>query len=368
MTGATRRALLTAGAGAAAAAFAPPALRLSSAPSSPRLGLWRREGGPRLRGAVFVQRRVYAQLDGPSFLGPGPVGPPVTDAALDRLAEAGANLASWSGPGPFAEQAPFRPDAAIEDHIASWLDRCAERGLYTTLCLRSGPGRSAFAFHPGESWYPAELYDASIWFDAEKQAAWAEMVDWTLRRFGDHPALAGVLAMDEPNASDFDRASIWTGLAGVIARTHQAGSRRAPLLLSPDRWARLEAAEALRRAAGPAPVLITHDYSPWDYTHPAGEDPVFDAAETSPAPGAKFGPAGVLEFGAPRDARGLAAYLEHRIAAYEAAAVNWAAFRWTSGWAAYEQAEGAHALSEDPGALAVLERAFSANTARPGQL
>ena len=365
MTTATRRALMAAAAGAVSAAFAPRGLRISSAGRDPRYLLWSRDGGPRLRGAVFVQRRVYPELDGPSFLGPGPVGAPITDEALDRLAEAGANLASWSGPGPFAEQAPFHVDAAIEDHIAAWLDRCAARGLYTTLCLRSGPGRSAFAFHPGESWYPADLYDASLWFDPEKQAAWAQMADWTLHRFSTHPALAGVLAMDEPNAADFDRASVWSGMAAQIAQTHAGQAGQAPLLLSPDRWARLEAAPALRRAAGTGPVLITHDYSPWDYTHPEQPGAAFIPDQAGPAPGRDLGPAGVLEFGAPRGAPDLSGYLEHRISAYEAAGLNWAAFRWTSGWSVYEQAEGARALSEDRVALSVLERAFAANTVRP---
>jgi hypothetical protein len=96
---------------------------------------------PHLRGAVFSQRRVYADVDGPTFLGPGPVGAPISQAALESLAEAGANLAVWSGPGPLGEGGAHAPDAAIEDHIADWLDRCRAAGLYTVLAFRSGPGR-----------------------------------------------------------------------------------------------------------------------------------------------------------------------------------------------------------------------------------
>lgn len=353
-------------AGLSAGAFAPSGLRLTSRPASSRESLWRREDGPHLRGAVFVQRQVYPELDGPSFLGPGPLGSPVTDAALDSLAEAGANLASWSGPGPFSETAPFEVDPVIEDHIATWLDRCLTRGLFTTLCLRSGPGRSAFAFHPEESWYPARLYDDSLWRDEDKQAAWIRMVVWTLERFGAHPACAGVLAMEEPNGMDLGRPEVWPRMAREIVGACEGRSLGAPLLLSPDRWARLEEADALREAAGPAPVLITHDYSPWRYTHPNGAAHArFDRKSASQAPARRLGAVGVLEFGAPASAPDLTDYLQHRIDAYEAAGLNWAVFRWTSGWTEYEQAEGGRALSEVPGALAVLRTGFAANTVRP---
>lgn len=365
----SRRTLLAAGAGLAGTAFAPAGLRVPVLAEDPRRRLWRREGGPKLRGAVFVERRVYPALDGPTFLGPGAVGPPVSDAALDALADSGANLASWSGPGPFAETAPFAPDPVIEDHIAAWLDRCAARGLFTTLCFRSGPGRSAFAFHPGETWYPADLYDASLWRDTEKQAAWAAMIAWTQARFGAHPALAGVLAMDEPNGIDLGYPSAWLELARAIAADPSSARTGAPLLLSPDRWARLEVADALRRAVGPEPVIVTHDYSPWEYTHPGdGQDIAFDPDNAAPPPPRELGAAAVLEFGARRGAQDLAGYLRHRISAYEGAGLNWAVFRWTSGWPDYEAVEGRRALDQDWVAAAILRAGFEANTVKPGQL
>lgn len=354
-------------------AAAPAELRLDRS----KTWLWRRGAGPHLRGAVFVQRRVYRELDGANFLGDGAVGAPVTDRALDDLAQAGANLACWSGPAPFAETAPFNVDPLIEDHIARWLDRCLDRGLFTVLKFRSGPGRSAFAFHPDESWYPARLYDASIWRDREAQAAWTAMTLWSLCRFGGHPALAGVLAMDEPNGADLGYGGVWPAMAQNIARqSAEAGlDRAAPLLLSPDRWARLEEAQALKDSVGPRPVLITHDYSPWAYTHPGthtathpgGDAPArFDPRQAGPTPARALGPAGVLEFGALGGGVDLAAYLTHRIGAYEDAGLNWSVFRWTSGWQAYESREGRRDMSADPRALSVLRRAFSANIARPG--
>jgi hypothetical protein len=364
----SRRALLGASAGLGLGAFAPNGLRLSSGDDDQRHGLWRRGDGPHLRGAVFVQRRVYRELDGPTFLGPGPLGAPITDAALDRLAASGANLASWSGPGPFGETAPFDFDPVIETHIATWLDRCLARGLFTTLCFRSGPGRSAFAFHPEESWYPARLYDDSLWRDEEKQAAWVRMVEWTFERFGDHPALAGVLALEEPNAFDLGHPDVWPRMAARIANRISGRRFRAPLLLSPDRWARLEQADTLRSAVGSEPVLVTHDYSPWRYTHAEeGAQVRYDRRSAGAVPPRGLGQAGVLEFGAPADLPDLTAYLTDRIAAYEAAGLNWAAFRWTSGWAPYEREQGRRALSENPAALGVLQAAFAANRVRPSR-
>ncbi|MCC5997176.1 MAG: hypothetical protein JJU18_12500 [Oceanicaulis sp.] len=359
--GGTAAGAIMTGAGAAT----PGGLRLTS----PKRALWDMGAGPHLRGAVIVQRRVYRDLDGDTFLGSGPIGAPVTDAALDALAEAGANLISWSGPGPFAETAPFDPDPAVIDHIASWLDRCRARGLYTTLCLRSGPGRSAFAFHPDETWFPARLYDVSVWSDKEKQAAWAAMTAWTLRMFGSHPALAGVVAMDEPNGIDEGRPGVWEPFAARIAGAVAAADadRQTPLLLSPDRWARTAHARDLRAAVGPGPILALHDYEPWEFTHQAAHDRLGFSASLEPLrlPEPDLGAWTMLEFGAVRYAPDLAHYLTDRIAAFESAGANWAAFRWTHGWQPYEAREDSMNLAHSEAAMEVMRRAWSGNVRRP---
>jgi len=69
--------------------------------------------GPYLRGASIHQRRVYPELDGPTFLGPGPVGPPYTKRDFDRLAALGADYVNISHPGPFAENLPFILDTDV---------------------------------------------------------------------------------------------------------------------------------------------------------------------------------------------------------------------------------------------------------------
>ncbi len=362
----TRRAMIGAVGGAAAGAFAPAGLRLSTLN---KRDLWHRTTGPHLRGAVFVQRRVYAQLDGSTFLGRGPFGPPITDQALDHLAEAGANLASWSGPGLFGEAEPFGLDPAVEDHIGQWLERCRARGLFTTLCFRSGPGRSAFAFHPEESWYPAELYDDSVWRDRSKQIAWAEMIAQTLIRFGDHPALAGIVPMEEPNGADLGFAEVWPSLASTIAQRIQSAPSptNTPLLFSPDRWARGEAVEPLRAAIGDTHPVVLHDYEPWRFTHQSEDDPVRYDRQAMSQTGLEdlAGDWSVLEFGAVRHAPGVAHYLRDRIRVWEASGANWAAFRWSSGWASYESTEASMTLNADSRLLPILRQAFAKNRIHP---
>ncbi|GGE37871.1 hypothetical protein GCM10011367_10340 [Marinicauda pacifica] len=351
------------GAGISPALARPDGLRLGSSeePAS-RRALWSVAGGPLLRGAVFAQRRVYPDLDGRDFLGSGPVGAPITDEALSGLREAGANLAVWSGPGPFSEAAPFAPDPAIVAEIETWLARCERQGLYTVLGFRTGPGRSAFAFHPEEVWYPRQLYDDSVWREARKQAAWVEMVDWAAERFGDAPALAGILAMVEPNDD-------WLGLPGrwdAMAERLAEGWRHpgVPLLLSPGGWADMAGADALRRRVGPDPVIVVHSYTPRDYTHQGqGDDVRWDGAELDLPRAA--GDWACLEFGAVNAAPGQDDYLASRIAQFETAGASWAAFAWGNGWPAYEARENAMALRLSPPARTVLGEAFGANRVRP---
>ncbi len=363
-----RRVLSGAGAGlmlAGAAEAVPAGLRISRT----KHDLWTLAGGPHLRGAVIVQRRVYPSLDGGQFLGSGVAGAPVTDAALADLAGAGANLISWSGPGPFAETAPYRVDPAMVDHIGTWLDRCRAHGLYTVLCLRSGPGRSAFAFHPGETWYPAELKDVSVWTRSEARDAWAQMVVWTLREFGGHPALAGVVAMDEPNGFDEGHAGVWEPFAARIAGAVAAADadRVTPLLLSPDRWARTAHAADLRAAVGPGPILALHDYEPWGYTHQGRDERQRFSARESPLdrPDASLGAWAMMEFGAVRYAPDVTDYLHDRITQFEAAGANWAAFRWTHGWRPYEAREDSMTLAHNDQIMALMRRVWARNTRRP---
>ena len=54
-----------------------------------KFSLW--TGPTQLRGANIHQRHVYPELDGPEFMGPGPFGPPYSQADFNRLAEWGVH-------------------------------------------------------------------------------------------------------------------------------------------------------------------------------------------------------------------------------------------------------------------------------------
>lgn len=364
----TRRNLLAGGGAAFGAAFAPPELRLASYNTSrpARMALWDNARGPHLRGAVFAQRRVYRELDGNTFLGPGPLGAPVSQAALDSLAEAGANLAVWSGAGVFAETGRFAIDRAIEDHIGRWLDMCQRAGLYTVIGFRTGPGRSAFAFHPDDDWYPRRLLNNSLWQEEEAQAAWVAMCLHAARSFGSHPSLAGVLAMVEPNGSDLGQPAVWPAMAAAIDRNWPVPAA-VPLILSPDRWARAEALGAMQPVSAHT-VINVHDYAPWDYTH-QGEGAevrlIGDGQDLAEAM-AGYPRWACLEFGAALHAPDTGRYFQTRITALENAGANWAVFRWPSGWSEYERRETGMNVTLSPEAMNALRAAFSRNREHPG--
>ena len=364
----SRRTLLAAGAAALTAAFAPPGLRLASYTTQPasRLALWDNGSGPHLRGAVFVQRRVYNDVDGSTFLGPGPLGAPVSQGALNALADTGANLAVWSGAGLFAETGRFAVDPAIEDHIGRWLEMCQRAGLYTVIGFRTGPGRSAFAFHPDDDWYPRRLLNNTLWRDEEAQAAWVAMCLHAARSFGSHPALAGILAMVEPNGSDLGLPDVWPAMAAALNRSW-AQSSGVPLILSPDRWARAEALGAMQPVSAHT-VINVHDYAPWEYTHQAeGRRVALTGDGTDLARALARQPRWCcLEFGAALHAPDLGRYFQTRIAALEGAGANWAAFRWPSGWDAYERRETGMNVTLSHDAMHALRAAFRQNRLRPG--
>jgi len=107
--------------------------------------LW--TGGTRLRGANIWQRRVYPALDGPTFLGPGPVGPPFIQSDFDNLAALGANYVNISHPGLFTESPPYVLDQDIQDSLDNLLDMIEQANMFAVISARTGPGRSDFTFY-----------------------------------------------------------------------------------------------------------------------------------------------------------------------------------------------------------------------------
>ena len=94
-----------------------------------RMDLWDVETGPHLRGAHIHQRRVYPELDGPNYMGPGLFGPPYTQEDFNRLADWGANVVNISHPGLFTEIPPYVLDEEVQDN----LDRLVEMGVMANM-------------------------------------------------------------------------------------------------------------------------------------------------------------------------------------------------------------------------------------------
>lgn len=328
-----------------------------------RLALWDNATGPHLRGAVIAQRRVYPDIDGPEFLGAGPVGTPVTDAALAALREAGANLLILSHPGTYNHWAPYDHDPLVEDHLNDIVRRCEMAGLYVVIGFRSGPGRSEFTFQRDGAgdWFPAHIINDDVWHSREAQDGWERMWRRTAARFRARSNVAGYMLMVEPNANqaapgpdggdldEWDPARLadrvsgtpadWPALARRLAgavREHDTGT---PILLSPDGYANTAFAHLLDLHSAPGIVLAVHDYAPRDYTHQdRGAARPFQRREGlfAPPQAARWM---MGEFGVARWAPGANRYLSERVSSLERAGAGWAMFRWDSGWRVYEDRE-----------------------------
>ncbi|MHA6289522.1 glycoside hydrolase family 5 protein [Maricaulis sp. CAU 1757] len=401
MTGPSRRAVLAAGAGGSLALLAGAGgaqARLS------KLDLWDNSRGTQLRGAVISQRRVYRDIDGPEFLGPGPAGSPVSDQALRLLARSGANLLVLSHPGICRVAAPYQVDAAMEAHLDDLVERAGRAGLFVVIGFRSGPGRSDFTFHRDSagSWFPASMIDEHVWQSEAAQDGWETMWRRVARRYRGHAHVAGYLLMVEPNANQVargpdggdleewdpqrlaervaDTPADWPRLARRLARAVREEDGETPLLVSPDGYASQRFAGLLDLQAVPGQVLALHDYAPRDYTHQDPDGHIgfapWQAAYVPPA----HTPWMMGEFGVSRWAPRAADYLSQRISSLEAAGAGWAVFRWDTGWRVYEDSENRFnpLYGDQPGAdapdaysplLAALRVAWRANRhVPPGRL
>lgn len=343
-----------------------------------KIHLWDNATGPHLRGAVIPQRRVYPEIDGDTFLGPGPVGAPITDQSLDELAARGANLVLLSYPGVFTEQPPFQPDPAIEDHLARLIERCVSRGLFVVIGFRSGPGRSEFTFHRDSAgdWFPASMINERVWRDVAAQDAWCSMWRDVAQQYSSHHGIAGYLPMVEPNASHVVSQFNWPEFALRMAAAIREADTDTPILLSPDGYANAVYAAELDTGGVSNSVLLLHDYSPYAYTHapPMGAAYFSEASAAIAAPLADRWAIG--EFGVQRWAQDSDLFLRLRLQSLEEQGANSAFFNWPTGWGPYEQVENAwnpfmgtdadnnRRLDGAP-LLRVLQRYWSLNSIRP---
>lgn len=266
----------------------------SPAPSFDKMDLWNLKTGPHLRGANIWQRRVYPELDGPEFMGSGPVGPPATQEDFDRLAALGCNYVNISHPGLFTETPPYRLDKSIQDNLDSLIDMIEQADMFCVISFRTGPGRSEFTFVSEDlgDWFDESYLNDSVWQDQEAQDAWVAMWEYTANRYKDNPVVAGYDLMVEPNSNEtgssyaHDYLDIWDPeefydtYAGTLYDWNQLYPRiiaairirddKTPILVGGNGYSGLEWLSYLKVVKDPRVVYAAHQYAPTQYAFQYG--------------------------------------------------------------------------------------------------
>ena len=351
--------------------------------------LW--TGGTQLRGANIYQRRVYPELDGPYFLGPGPIGPPYTQEDFYRLAAWGANYVNISHPGLFTEEPPYRLDPAVQANLDRLLEMAARAGLFAVITFRTGPGRSEFWAFWGEDtdsdpeggWFDPSYYNNRVWGDRAAQDAWVEMWRYTARRYRDNPIVVGYDLMCEPNSNEvgsyplgepldiWDPGEFHRRFGGTLYDWNQLYPRivaairevdpMTPVLIGGNGYSAVEWLPYLRVLEDPRVVYTVHQYEPFLYTHQPpdssdcrypdhcdvdwdGQPEPFDRGWLEELFAIVDGfvaryrvPVAANEFGLVRWAPGAAAFLRDEMEFFEARGMNYAIWLWESSWAPYER-------------------------------
>jgi hypothetical protein len=384
----------------------------SNAPAaSDKWSLW--TNGTQLRGANIYQRRVYPEFDGTEFLGPGPFGPPYTQADFDRLAALGANYVNISHAGLFTVEPPYQVDEEAVANLDRLLAMIAQADMFAVITFRSGPGRSEFAIIGGGDWLPDGYIIESVWQDAEARAAWAEMWRYTAERYKDHPIVVGYDLMCEPNAnagldiweaeafydqyagSGYDWNAWYPSLVSAIREVDAS----TPILVGGNNYSGVEWLPYLQPVDDAHIVYTIHQYSPHEYTHQDSPDSTrtypgyfdtdyddqpetFDRAwlEGLLSIAADFQSShqavlAVNEYGLERWASGGAEYVRDQMALFEQYGWNYAAWQWHASWPPLAEGDNSFNflfgpdpsnLNEVPNALLqTYQEAWARNTVRP---
>ncbi len=345
-----------------------PAPETAAGHPADKMDLWAH--GTQLRGANVWQAVVIPELDGLEFKGPGPVGPPFTQADFDALAAAGANYVSLSVPGLFTEKSPFQLDPAVQANLDHLLEMVANADLFVTISVRTGPGRSEFGLccdgEPGFEPY----YNDTMWQDAAAQDAWVDMWRTIAARYRDYPNVVGYKLMVEPNSAGllldiYEPDEFYAQYGGTLYDWNQLYPRlvaaiRAvdsdtPILIGGNGWSAVPWLPYLTPVDDPRVVYIIHQYEPQEsYTHQAGTRNSYPGEFDTNGDGtrdsfnrawlgnylqpvadfsAKYGvPVAVDEFGVNRWAPGAAQFMDDQMALFEQMGMNMAFWEWPSGW------------------------------------
>ncbi len=348
-------------------------------PTGDKWALW--NNGTQLRGANVYQRRVYPELDGPTFMGPGPVGPPYVQQDFDDLAALGANYVNISHPGLFTETPPYVLDEAVQANLDNLLAMIAQADMFAVISFRTGPGRSDFTFYwdGAGDWFDAGYLNDTVWQDQAAQDAWAEMWRYTAARYRDNPIVVGYDLMVEPNANEvgadalnaplnvWDPAEFysqyggslydWNQMYPAISDAIRAVDSETPILIGGMGYSAADWLPYLTPTGDPRTVYTIHQYAPTKYTHqePGGADcpaypgqcdvdwddvnEQFDRAwladyltAVTDFQTAHNAPAAANEYGLMRWEPDAAAFMQDQMELFETQGMNYALWAWEPAW------------------------------------
>jgi len=331
-------------------------------------------GKTRLRGANIYQRRVYPELDGPSFMGEGPVGPPYTQKDLNTLAALGANYVNVSHPGLFTETPPYAADKDMVANLDRILSMAAEADMFAVISFRTGPGRSEFSVCCLEEvgdWFDESYLNDTVWTDREAQDAWVEMWQYTAERYRDNPIVVGYDLMVEPNANEvwvdsWDPREFHSEHGGTLYDWNQLHPRIAsevrevdpetPILVGGMGYSAVEWLPFVEPTGVPRTVYVVHQYRPIEYVfqwhdslelgYPAAADLDYDGdaeqfnrrwlddllATVDEFVAEGDVPVAVNEFGVMRWVPGAAEFLADQMDLFEKRGMNHALWSWDPSW------------------------------------
>jgi hypothetical protein len=351
-------------------------------PAVDKWDLW--VGDTHLRGANIYQRLVYPELDGPTFMGPGPVGPPYTQDDFHRLAALGANYVNISHPGLFTEDPPYVLDQDTQGNLDSLLDMIAQADMFAVVSFRTGPGRSEFSvccLDEVGDWFDESYLNDSVWQDQTAQDGWVAMWTHTAQRYRENPIVVGYDLMVEPNSNEvwldiWDPEEFYASYADTLYDWNQLYPRvtaairevdpDTPILIGGMAYSAVEWLPYLQPTDDERTVYIVHQYEPIEYTHQwpplentypglfdtdwDGEDDQFNRAwlEDLFSPVDDFvsmhgAPMAVNEFGVLRWEPGAAEFMDDQMNLLEQRGINHALWLWEASWE--EHAEEVHAFN-----------------------
>jgi hypothetical protein len=380
--------------------------------TSDKWSLW--ANGTQLRGANIYQRRVFPEVDGTEFIGPGPFGPPYTQGDFNRLAALGANYVNISTAGLFKIKPPYTVDEEAVASLDHLLEMTAAADLFAVITFRTGPGRSEFAIIGGGNWLPDKSYIVeTVWTDVSARAAWAEMWRVTAERYRDNPTVIGYDLMCEPNSNaaldiwdpeiffaqytgtGYDWNAWYPDLVSAIREV----DTNTPILVGGNDYSSVEWLPYLQPVEDPHIVYTIHQYSPHVYTHqeppqltrayPGTFDTNYDnSVETfdhawlenllgiaTEFQSAQHVVLAVNEYGLERWEPGGADYVRDEITLFDQYGWNYAIWQWHASWPLLAEGDNSFNflfgqdpanLTEVPNSLLdALTTAWARNTTRP---